>query len=78
MNKCFYVYSVKYWNETFQGEETRTGIVCGKNYTSAVKKVVEDYGEEYVLSITITEITADNTLELDEDVVADILEGGYR
>lgn len=78
MNKCFYIYNVQYWDDLEEKEATANGIVYGKNYGNAIEKVMKDYGEECVLSVKATEITSDNTLELDEEITMRILEGGYR
>lgn len=58
-------YRVRWYNEFENQEVYSRGLVHGKNYKDAADKVINDYGEEYVIDLYLQALDDANTIELD-------------
>ena len=66
----FFQYKVTYYNE-FDGKEVSCeGLTYAKTYSKAMKKVIEDYGEDSVIDVYLMGLADDNTIaKVDIDMV---------
>ena len=51
----FYEYDVTVWDTYDSNETSERGITYAKDYGEAANRIVEYYGAEYVISMSITE-----------------------
>lgn len=52
----FYKYKVSYWDVQNTEETSDEGLVYAKSYGKAATKVLNDYGENYVIDIYLMEL----------------------
>jgi hypothetical protein len=67
-----YIYLAKWWDDC--AEQVSYGLTFGQNYPDAITRVVEYFGEENIIEITLTE-TGDgsrNVLELSQELAESI------
>ena len=58
-------YRVHWYNEIEDKEIFSRGLVSGKSYKDATAKVINDYGEEYVIDLYLMTLEDSYTIELD-------------
>ena len=51
-----FYYQVEFWDEINQEPSTGRGVVCGNNYGEAANTLVEYYGKDCVVNISLSEI----------------------
>lgn len=52
----FYKYKVSYWDIHNTDEANDEGLVYAKSYGKAATKVLDDYGEDCIIDIYLTEL----------------------
>ena len=57
-------YRVNWYNVASDKEEYARGLVYGTTYTKALKKVINDYGEENIIDVYLQALEDINTIEL--------------
>lgn len=49
----FFKYQVTYYDEIAQKDLTKTGMVCGETYFEACERIINYYGEQYILEMHV-------------------------
>jgi hypothetical protein len=62
----FYKYKVTYWDIHDTEESIDEGLVYAKNYGKAAMKVVDEYGENCIIDIYLTELDNVNCINKDD------------
>lgn len=62
-------YKVKYWEEYESTEKTEEGLVYGKTYGKAANNLVEEYREDCIIDVYLSEIDADNNVLSKDEVI---------
>lgn len=62
----FYKYKVTYWGIHGTEESIDEGLVYAKNYGKAAMKVVDEYGENCIIDIYLTELDNVNCINKDD------------
>lgn len=57
-------YRVNWYNDVSDKEEYARGLVYGTTYTKALKKVINDYGEDNIIDVYLQALEDINTIEL--------------
>lgn len=57
-------YRVNWYNEVNDKEEYARGLVYGTTYIKALKKVINDYGEENIIDVYLQALEDTDTIEL--------------
>ena len=57
-------YRVNWYNEVANKREYARGLVHGTTYNKALKKVINDYGEENIIDVYLQALEDENTIEL--------------
>ena len=57
MIMCLYYYKIKIYNDIDHKEEKEDGYTVGENYADALNRLMDFYGEDETLTVTLKYIT---------------------
>ena len=57
-------YRVNWYNDACDNEEYARGLVYGPSYKDAMRKIIEDYGEDSLIDVYLQALEDTDTIEL--------------
>lgn len=73
----FYIYKIEYYDDIYERNKVRYGVVFSDSYVNAVKQLMSWYDDKETSTLKINKMAESNVLELDKEVTSKIIEGQY-